>query len=199
MRHIVLIILCILLTPLSARAELPLTIAGITLGQDIEQFRDFCMSETEMGLRDQPFLNELSIDPSKFDGMRGGSIDYGNCQDFGRIVRLKLKFQEQYGRDLFNKLLKLYKKELGEPDAWKGNVFHTIVAWEWTIREGDEFVEILLMYSEDPEVRPGVSIKATYRSQWHRERLCYTKMRHRINQKALQSQKSLDLGQFLPQ
>lgn len=167
---------CILFSPCSAvwaADDLPLAIAGIELGEDIEDYAYACQTGTAVPLRDEMYISEVDIDTAHFPGVRGGTIGYGNCDAPGTIVRIKLKFKDRSER-LFERMLKHYDRTLGTRRTWQGDAFHIVKSWKWEFTDDDgKLVEILLSHSRDPEYRPGVSVKMTLRSQYLRELQCW--------------------------
>ena len=153
-------------------AKLPLDIAGVRLGAYIHHMEPQCSGDTAVPLRDAPFLTEVSLKPSTLPGVRGASVAYGNCADPGRIVWVKIKFRDMR-RELFDQLYDRYEDRFGKPSVWLGDAFHNVIAWAWDFTDGAEQMRVVLMYSKDRDMRPGVSIKATLRSAYDREYECY--------------------------
>jgi len=149
-------------------------------------------------MSDAIFLNEALIRTGAIHGVRGGSIIYGNCANPGKIVRVKIKFADMSKR-LFKDLLALYTKRFGDPSAYKGDSFRNVIAWEWDI-SGDEgrHVKVVLMYSTDPSIRPGVSIKMTDQSLLDLEFTCYKKTFRRQYRAMEHAGKVDDLDFFVP-
>ena len=172
MRILILSLLLLFSAPCMVQAEMPASIAGISFGKDISTYDDIILKDTMMGNRDALFLGEVNLNPSKVRGIRGGSISFGNCDKPGKVVGIKLKFLDR-SFALYEALEKEYRNTFGEPDEWLGDPFHNVISWKWVFKEGDESTEVVLTYSKDPEIRPGVSIKMIFRSQWERELQMY--------------------------
>lgn len=196
MRLIFLALFTLTLLPSTAFSK-TVTIGGVTLGADVKQFIKYTKPDTDTALRDRLYLNEVSIKPDSIKGIRGGSIGYGNCKNPGKVMVLKLKFKDKH-KECYDQLLELYKKKLGDPDKWLGDPFHTVLAWLWNLDDGEGGnIEVILMYSKTEDLRPGVSIKATYRSLMAEEAECYAKT-HPRTKTTKENWKSLDLNQFVP-
>lgn len=159
---------------MEAYAKLPMTVGGITLGDPIEKYENIIIPGTNMGNRDALFLNEMSIDPSQIPGTKGGSLSTGNSSEQERVIMIKLKFLDT-SKQLYDVLEKYYREAFGAPDKWLGDAFHNVISWQWTKKEGDDVVEIVLTYSKDQEIRPGVSVKMVLRSAWQHEFDLYRK------------------------
>lgn len=164
--------LILLSAPCLAAETLPLTLSGFTLGKDIALYRSYCDTGQELALSDSPFLSEMNLRPDAVPGVRGGSLTYGNCLGDRKLLRVKLKFHDT-SQKLFNALLKKYTKQFGEPDNYQGDTFKNVIAWQWNFSRGEEAVSLLLMWSRDKEMRPGVSIKMTLESLLDAEYACY--------------------------
>ena len=182
----------------AAGAEVPKTVAGFSLGSNIEEYDQLCIDDTAVPMRDALFLTEVNIEPDLVPGVRGGSLSYGNCKHPGEIIVIKLKFHDR-SEKFFEVLLDMYKDAFGKPDEWKGDAFHTIMSWQWNFEDDGERVELLLSHSKDLEFRPGVSIKMTLRSSWLEEYECYEEgNKGPKNKNKVKSYKDLDLSTLVP-
>jgi len=164
----------VLLFPNYASAdEAPRKIAGITLGEQIAMFVDLVQMETSIILRDRQYLREVNI--REIDGYKSGTVDFGNCSKPGQIVRIKLKYEYE-DKDFYDELLGKFKKKFGEPDEWRGDPFHVIIAWKWSFMdENGNSISLILQHSRDEEYKWGNSIKLTNTTLMEQERLCYEK------------------------
>ncbi|MGE4505999.1 MAG: hypothetical protein AB7D51_11675 [Desulfovibrionaceae bacterium] len=185
--------------PPAARAaqpagHVPLTLLGVTLGQDISNYAELVDLDDAGPVRDAPFITEADLRPGALPGIRGGSLTYGNCAMPGAVLRLKLKFEDR-SQKLYKDLLARYEAAFGKPRTWLGDPFNVVSAWEWTFQDGDREVRLVLMHSSDPEERPGVSIKMTLQSLWNKEYQCW----HQAHAKpAAKSAPMLGLDAYLP-
>jgi hypothetical protein len=148
------------------------TIAGIELGSDVSNYEHLLQMERATEPPDIMFMKEVKFKPYFRNGLRGGSLLYATCGDEEKVARAKLKFADR-SEKLFNELNKLYVQKFGKANQWQGNAFHTVKAWQWLLHEGQDSVEVILMYSKLDDLRPGVSIKVTLNNLWEKERACW--------------------------
>ena len=151
----------------------PRKIAGLTLGEQIGMFVDLVQMETSIVLRDRQYLREVRT--REIDGYESGTIDFGNCSKPGQIVRIKLKYDYE-DKKFYDELLERFKKRYGEPDEWRGDPFHVIIAWKWSFRDKNgNKISLILQHSRDEDYKWGNSVKLTNTSLMEQERLCYEK------------------------
>lgn len=151
-----------------AAEEVPKTLAGMTLGESVHNYMQLCNMRMASTIPDLPFLSEVHLDPFAIPGIRGGSMTYANSTPGKELVRIKLKFHDK-SQDLFEELLAEYKEKFGDPDSYRGDTFRNVIAWQWDFAKRGERVSLLLMWSRDPQLRPGVSIKMTFESLFKKE------------------------------
>lgn len=175
----------------------PLTLAGITLGKDIKTFTACCDMQLASPMPDAPFLNEVHLKADYVPGVRGGSLTYANCNDIGKVGRIKLKFHDR-SKDLFEKLLDKYTTAFGKPDSYQGDAFRNIIAWQWDFAKGDEKVALLLMWSRLKEMRPGVSIKMTLSSLVDSEYACFKEKFDKLEASKGGPSKIKSLDEYVP-
>ena len=174
MRHLfsLLFLFALIWSPDLVRAEVPLTLGGITLGSDISEYRNICLEATNAILREEPHLNEINIDPSKLDGIINGKIAYANCGQVGKIVRVKFRFACPE-RALFESLHKRYTKKFGDPDEWRGDPFKNVRSWKWSLKDDTgKKVSLVLSHSRDEDYNTLNSVKMTLRSLWEETHAC---------------------------
>jgi hypothetical protein len=134
----------------------PHKIGGFTLGEQISTFVDLVRMKSAMPIRDQQYLRIVEI--GNLEGYKSGNIAFGNCARPGQIVRIK------------------FKKRFGEPDEWRGDPFHVIVAWKWSFKDkGNNKISLILQYSRDEDYKWGNSVKLTNTTLVEQERTCYQK------------------------
>lgn len=151
----------------------PHKIAGFVLGEQIAIFVDLVRMETATIIRDQQYLRIVEI--GDLEGYKSGNIVFANCARPGQIVRIKLKY-EYSDKKFYNELLAQFKKRFGEPDEWRGDPFHVIVAWKWSFRDKDNNkISLTLQYSRDEDYKWGNSVKLTNTTLVEQERTCYQK------------------------
>jgi hypothetical protein len=188
----------------SADKKAPSTIAGITLGEQISRFADLVQIKTSIVLRDRRYLRAVST--QEIDGYKSGTVDFGDCSKPGQIVRIKLKYDYE-DKNFFDKLLEKFKEKFGEPDEWRGDPFHVIIAWKWSFKnkKGDN-ISLTLQHSRDEEYKWGNSVKLTNTTLMDQEQLCYEKKNQQkggseetkpTSEKRMLSEK--DYQRFIPQ
>jgi hypothetical protein len=119
------------------------------------------------------------------------------------VIRLKYVFANG-SREFFDRVLKEYRKRYGEPDQWRGDPFHLVLAWKWafvTVR--GERLSLMLTHSDDDDSGRGSSVKLTNWTLWERERQCYERSHPPLGTDRPGPQgpaePSEDLSRFLPQ
>lgn len=200
MKKICLLTLMFLLlctTSAMAAKGFPKTLAGITLGTDVAQYTPLCNMHLSAAMPDAPFLTESHLRADSIPGIRGGSLTYANCDRAGDLVRIKLKFHDR-SQKLFNKLVDEYTDAYGKANSYKGDAFRNVIAWEWKFTQGDERITLLLMWSRDKEMRPGVSIKMTLSSLFESEYHCFKQKVDKIEKKKGGPSKIKNLNDFVP-
>lgn len=65
----------------------------------------------------------------------------------------------------------------GEPDKWRGDPFHVVVAWKWSFvdKDGNDISLILQHNNRDEEEKMGNSIKLTMWNLMQAEERCFEK------------------------
>jgi hypothetical protein len=171
MKHLILFLLLALPGTIRA-AEVPMSLAGITLGSDISSIGDFCDSSTDIPLADERHLSEMLLRPGFVPGVKNGSVAYANCSQKGRIVRIKLKFDDS-SRVFYNDLRRRYEEVFGKPSEWRGDPLQTVISWKWSFSGDDgQRVSLELTHSNDDDYKLGNFVKMTLRSLWEEEAAC---------------------------
>ena len=182
----------------------PKQIAGLVLGEQIAMFVDLVRMETATPLRDRKYLREVRT--RETDGYRSGTVSFGNCNKVGQILRIKLKY-EYSDKKFYNELLAQFKKRFGEPDEWRGDPFHVIIAWKWSFTDRDNNkISLTLQHSRDEDYKWGNSVKLTNTTLVDQERTCYEK-KHQEKSAAHKSKssakkrklKAKDYQRFIPE
>lgn len=172
MRYFI-IFLSLFLSASAYAQKVPMTLAGITLGEKISAVRNQCRLTTDIALVEERHLNEMRLQPQFVPGIRSGSVAYANCEQQGRIVRIKLKFDNP-SKTFFHDLLRRYKNAFGTPLEWRGNPFQTIISWKWSFEDNlGQRINLELTHSEDGDYKTGNFVKLTFRSLWESEAACY--------------------------
>jgi hypothetical protein len=117
-------------------------------------------------------IEEVEIKPIK--GIKSGYIAYATCAAPGHIVRIKLKYKDE-SKEFFENLLKRIKKKYGEPDEYRGDVFHILIAWKWSFvdKDGNQISMTLQHNTLDPEEKEGNAIKLTMTNLIEKDQHCY--------------------------
>lgn len=150
----------------------PTSLGGITLGEDIASIHDICLMHTEIPLSQERHLMEVQLIPRHAPGVKSGTVAYANCDQIGRIVRIKLKFDNET-REFFDDLLRRYRARFGKPLEWRGDPFQTVMSWKWSFTDlQGEQVNLELTHSRDEDYKTGNFVKMTLRSLWVREDAC---------------------------
>ncbi|WP_138774437.1 hypothetical protein [Desulfohalovibrio reitneri] len=153
----------------------PRTIAGITLGEDISTAKDKVNMASASSTWSHPYLTRVEV--PDLPGFKWGYITYGNCAKPGRIVRIKLKYENE-SLDFFKRLLAAYKKRFGGSPQWRGNAFGTLRTWKWGFDDGDmgDISLILQHYSGDDDTySDGNTVRLAARDRMVEERECWLK------------------------
>ena len=77
------------------------------------------------------YLNEVIV--TNLDGFRKGFITYGTCRNPGKILRIKLKYNDRSFK-FFQELLKRYKNEFGAKPKFSGDQFGNVKSWKWSFK-----------------------------------------------------------------
>ncbi|MBI9081208.1 MAG: hypothetical protein JEY79_15885 [Pseudodesulfovibrio sp.] len=196
----VFLILSVFLTASVALAGdlFPTSLAAFTLGENVSKYKTYCDLEKATPTSDAPFISEMLIKQDSLPGVRGGSLSFGSCQAPDQLLRIKIKFHDR-SQKLFQKLLTKYTKEFGKPDNYEGDAFKNVIAWEWIFQnDAGEKVSLLLMWSRDKEIRPGVSIKMTQMSALDREYACFKSQDYRLTKSKDDKSKIQSINDFIP-
>ena len=114
--------------------QAPHAVGAFVLDRDIAGFKDFVIMETALPIRHMENIEEVEIQP--IAGIKSGLIAFGTCAAPGHIVRIKLKYNDA-SKKFFEKLLKRIKNKYGEPDEYRGDAFHIVIAWKWSFVDKD--------------------------------------------------------------
>ena len=153
-------------------SEAPHQVSVFDLNRDIADFKDYVIMETALPIRHMENIEEVEIKPIK--GIKSGMIAYASCTAPGHIVRIKLKYQDS-SKKFFENLLKQVKKKYGEPDDYRGDPFHILIAWKWSFidKDGNHISLTLQHNSQDAEEKIGNAIKLTMTNLLEEDQRCY--------------------------
>lgn len=154
-----------------AADKAPNKIGGLLLGDQITMYGDLVRVESAIPIRDQKYLRIAAL--SDLEGYKSGTVAFGDCASPGRIVRIKLKYQYS-DKEFYEALLARFKKRFGEPDQWRGDPFHVIIAWKWSFRDkNNNKISLTLQHSRDEDYKWGNSVKLTNTTFVEEEQACY--------------------------
>jgi hypothetical protein len=158
--------------PHSVWAAAPHELAGFVLGGRMEDFKDQVEMDTVLPIRYLESLKE--VEAKEIKGYKTGLLTYGTCIEPSRVVRLKFKYADNSKR-FFNELLERYKANLGQPDEWRGDPFHIVIAWKWsfTDKDGNNISLILQHNTRDEEEKQGTAVKMTMWNLMLEEDRCF--------------------------
>jgi len=80
------------------------------------------------------YLDEIIL--FGIEGFKMAYITYGKCENPGKILRIKLKYEDQ-SYEFFEKLLWRYKQLFGKKPEFSGDVFGNVKTWRWTFMNDD--------------------------------------------------------------
>jgi hypothetical protein len=159
-KTVLLVILITFLWAIESPAAAPHELAGFVLGGRMRDFQDRVEMNTVLPVRYLESLKE--VEAKEIKGYKTGLVLYGTCIEPSRIVRLKFKYADA-SKKFYEELLKRYKARFGDPDKWRGDPFHVVLAWKWrfTDQNGNRISLILQHNIRDEEEKEGNSVKMT--------------------------------------
>jgi hypothetical protein len=153
------------LAPLSAAAAstVPSSVGGFTLNRSIEEYPVEGQANylTEVIVKDVP-------------GYRKAYITYGTCNNPGKILRIKLKYEDK-SSDFFKELLSRYREKFGAKPKFSGDQFGNVRAWNWSFKdEQGRRVKLQLQHNlRDDEESIGNMVKLSLPDLMDDERKCF--------------------------
>lgn len=154
----------------------PREIAGIVLGVQVEQIKDLLRMETALPMRRAEYLMEVDVKP--MEGYQSGSVTYGNCENPGRIVKVRLRYDRD-DKQFFDELFKRFKERFGDTSEYKGDPFRMFLAWKWSFTDGQgNRVSLILQHNsmDDDDFPSGNIVKLSDTSDIEKERACYDRL-----------------------
>lgn len=181
-------------------AEVPHELAGFVLGGEMNDYKDLLKLDTILPIRYFETLKEVEI--KEIEGFKTGLIIFGTCSEPWKVVRFKFKYADS-SKKFYNKLLKRFKKRFGEPNEWRGDPFHIVLAWKWSFTEKDNNrISLILQHNtRDQEEKKGNSVKMTMWNLIEKETLCHEKKRAETGKKSPKTgrkSKKIDWNIFIP-
>jgi hypothetical protein len=144
------------------------------LGRDISKYTEMVKMDTALPIRHMEYLKEVEI--KKVEGVKSGLIWYGTCARPGQIVRIKLKYADST-KAFYKNLLERFKERFGEPNEWRGDAFHVVIAWKWSFTDSkNNHISMILQHNtKDEEEKRGNAVKLTLWNLIEEESLCSQK------------------------
>ncbi|NNG00283.1 MAG: hypothetical protein HKM93_12935 [Desulfobacteraceae bacterium] len=175
-RIIPIFVMAVMLSPGLSLGEMPLNLGGYKLGEDIAKYEDQVNMDSCLQVRYMEYVQEAEIRQTA--GFKSGLIGFGTCDQPNKLIRIKLKYTDASKR-FYNQLLKKYKVKFGDPDEWRGDPFHIVIAWKWSFEDVDgRRISLILQHNtKDSEEKLGNSVKMTLTSQMEKEQACFEKKR----------------------
>jgi hypothetical protein len=163
-----------ILTSICPAAEAPRELAGFTLGGKIIDHKDRIKPDSVLPVRYLESLKE--VETKDIWGYKTGLISYTTCVKPPRITRIKLKYADA-SKEFYDALLKRFRKRFGEPDEYRGDPFHVVIAWKWAFMdEHNNDISLILQHNtRDEEEKQGNSIKLTMWNLFKQEIRCFEK------------------------
>jgi hypothetical protein len=192
-------VLALASSAVEAGAASPLTLAGIKIGQQSQEIASRLDKDTALPLWSQPYLTRVKLAPTR--GYKSGYVSYGNCANPGRILRIKMKYQDgelKFAQELAQKLAVRF----GKPVDFRGNSWGTASAYKWSIPlEKGASMSLILMHSisDDESYTKGNSIRIAVPKWIEQEKQCYDKSASQAEDRAPFGPDKLTDAWFLPQ
>lgn len=151
--------------------NVPRQIGPFILGQDIAELASYVDMDTALPIRYLESVKEVQIKPIR--GFKSGLIAYGSCAAPGRIVRIKLKYQDD-SKAFFNTLRDKIEARFGKFEEYRGDPFQIVIGWKKAFKDsqGNSISLIIQHNTRDEEEKIGNSIKLTYTNLMEDELRC---------------------------
>ena len=142
--------------------DTPTEIGGFKLGEFITDYPQIEYSD---------YLKEVVI--NDWHGFRKGIISYGTCAYPGRIVKIRMKYQNS-SKEFYDEVLKKLRSRYGKPDEWKGDSFGILYVWKWRFVDKDNRrVNLILQHNlQDDNENIGNMVKLSFPEIEEEERFC---------------------------
>jgi len=157
-----LIIIALLSFSSVAAHDTPTEIGGFKLGEFITDYPQIEYSE---------YLKEVVV--NDWHGFRKGIISYGTCAYPGRIVKIRMKYQNS-SKDFYDELLKKFTSKYGKPTEWKGDAFGVLYIWKWRfVDKENRRVSLNLQHNlQNDDENVGNMVKISFPELMEEERFC---------------------------
>ena len=160
-------------TPLGLAADAPIELAGIRLGQPIDEMAGKLVSIDGDKAFLRPYIGVLPVVP--VPGFRSGYVDFGLCTNKRQVVRIKMNYADD-SLEFFGRVMEALKKRYGEPKEWRGNAFGTLRTWKWSLKTADgRPISLILMHyaGDDGAFTEGNSIRIAATDLVRAEQACH--------------------------
>lgn len=156
--------------------EVPLSIAGFTLGRPIETVASRVIMETALPVRYMENLHEVEVRP--IEGFKSGLIAFATCRQPPAIVRIKFKYEDG-SVEFFDELLRRFKKKYGDPTEYQGDAFRVFISWKWSFTDADKNRIILTLQhnEQDEDEKMGNAVKLTLHNRLEEDARCFKENR----------------------
>ena len=170
----ILVLIIFLWPSICPAAEAPHELAGFILGGKFNAHMQNIMPDSILPVRYLESLKE--VETKDIPGYKTGLISYTTCTTPSRIVRIKFKYADA-SKTFYDALLKRFKKRFGEPDEYRGDPFHIVIAWKWAFMdENNNDISLILQHNtRDEEEKQGNSVKLTMWNLFKQEIGCFEK------------------------
>jgi len=145
--------------------DAPTEIGGFRLGEDITEHPEIEAAN---------YLREVVV--NDWYGFRKGIISYGTCAYPGKIVKIRMKYEDQT-KKFYDELLRRFKEKYGKPTNWEGDAFGILHVWKWRfVDKNNRRINLILQHNlknDDEDI--GNMVKLSYPEREEEERLCFIK------------------------
>ena len=150
----------------AAESTAPSSVGGFTLDRSVEEFPVEGYAY---------YLNEMIYTDLK--GYRKAFITYGACRNKGKILRIKLKYENK-SFDFFKELLSRYREKFGTKPKFSGDQFGNVRAWKWSFTDDQgRRVNLELQHNlRDDEESIGNMVKLSLPDLMNEERRCFNEL-----------------------
>ncbi len=156
---------------------IPSEMAGLSLGKPIAEFGDRFDTDKALPLWDKPYLVRINVKPTK--GFKAGYVLFGQCENAGRIVRIKFKYADS-SEKFFNEKLALLTARFGKPKSLGEGEGGDYRGYRWIFGQ-DKASSVALLFEHysggEIDMTEGNSIRLTDNKLLAEERACYEKTR----------------------
>jgi hypothetical protein len=141
-------------------AEVPHEVAGFEVGGKMSAHIRNVKPNTILPVRYLESLKE--VEAKEVRGYKTGLISYTTCTTPSRIARVKFKYADP-SKEFYDALLNRFKRRFGDPDEYRGDPFHIVVAWKWSFMDAnDNDISLILQHNtRDEEEKKGNTVKMT--------------------------------------